>query len=257
MSYYTRPAPPTGSPVSQMYTRHSPTALNMFASSPAMFVLERVLGQKQPVGAIAHRGSAVEMGVAHGLMNPDAGDKACIDIALASFDIRAALSGDARKEKMRDSIPDMVSMALDELRPLGPPSEMQGFIEHFDPSLKLPIVGYFDFAWADKGLIIDLKTTDKMPSSIKVSHARQVAFYTSDNHEGRLTYCTPKKCQTLQLENAREHKQSLVRMAQNVETFLSQSEDPAFFVTVTAPDLDNYLWTNPAARQIAFELWGI
>ena len=95
MNYIRPELPPPGSPVSQMYSRHSPSALNMFAMSPAMFVLERVLGQKQTVGAIAHRGSAVEMGVAHGLMNPDASDKACIDIAFASYDIRAALSGDA------------------------------------------------------------------------------------------------------------------------------------------------------------------
>jgi hypothetical protein len=46
-------------------------------------------------------------------------------------------------------------------------------------------------------------------------------------------------------------------MARNVETFLSQSEDPNFFVSITAPDLDNYLWTSPAARQLAFEVWGI
>ena len=44
--------------------RHSPSSLNQFAASPAMFVLERILGLRQPVGVPAHRGVAIEDGVA-------------------------------------------------------------------------------------------------------------------------------------------------------------------------------------------------
>ena len=49
-----------GAPVSKNYTQHSPSALNLFAAEPSMFVLERILGIKQTVGAVAHRGSAIE-----------------------------------------------------------------------------------------------------------------------------------------------------------------------------------------------------
>ena len=45
------------------YVRHSPSALNLFAASPSMFVLERIVGLEQPVGVPAHRGVAVEDGV--------------------------------------------------------------------------------------------------------------------------------------------------------------------------------------------------
>ena len=256
MNYIRNDAPP-GSPVSVMYKRHSPSALNLFAASPAMFVLERFIGQKQPVGAIAHRGVAIEEGVALGLKHPDATDGECYEAAMARYDILTVLSGDARREKMRADIPDMVIQALDELRPLGIPSETQGFIEHHDPHLKLPIVGYFDFKWEDKGLIYDLKTTDRMPSEIKIAHARQVSLYTSDNQEGRLTYCTPKKCQTLRLENVRQHKQALINIAKRVEWLMALSDDPLFFTTITVPDLDSFYWGSPVARQLAFEIWGI
>ena len=37
------------------YHHHSPSSLNQFAASPALFVLERILGLKQVVGAPAHR----------------------------------------------------------------------------------------------------------------------------------------------------------------------------------------------------------
>jgi hypothetical protein len=51
--------------------RHSPSSLNLFCASPAMSVLERILGHHQPVGAPAHRGTAVEDGVTVGLLDPD------------------------------------------------------------------------------------------------------------------------------------------------------------------------------------------
>ena len=41
------------------YERHSPSSLNLFAASPAMFVMERVLGIRQPVGVPAHRGTGL------------------------------------------------------------------------------------------------------------------------------------------------------------------------------------------------------
>jgi hypothetical protein len=240
------------------YERHSPSSLNLFAASPSMFVLERILGLKQPVGAVAHRGVAVEDGVAYGLGNPQANDKDSIKVALARYDLLTAMSGDARREKYREDIPDMVSLALDELRPYGVPTDAQGLITWHPEGLRLPIVGYFDFKWEDKGIIVDLKTTDRMPNEIKTSHARQVSLYAaSDNQEGRLCYTTPKKVQTLKLENIREHRLALLNIAKKVENFLALSEDPAFFVGVVAPDLDSFYWGNPAARQLAFEHFGV
>ena len=239
------------------YVHHSPSGLNMFAASPAMFVLERVLGFKQTVGAPAHRGTAVEAGVALGLMNGGVSEQECIDAAYTAYDTVSALSPDDRKEKYRATIPDMVAMALDELRQYGKPTSVQGFIEWKPEGLQLPVIGYYDFIWEDKGIVVDLKTTERMPGEIKIPHARQVSLYAGDNHEGRLTYCTPKKCQTYHLENIREHREALLSLARKVETFLSLSDDPQFFTTITAPDLESFYWNAPNVRQLAWEHWGI
>ena len=187
------------------YNHHSPSSLNQFAASPALFVLERILGLKQVVGSPAHRGVGVEAGVSYGLINPKAGEKECIEAAYTAYDTVSALSPDERKEKYRGNIPDMVAMALDELRPYGKPTSVQGHITRDFPGLQLPILGYYDFIWEDKGVVVDLKTTERMPSEIKIPHARQVSLYCGDNQEGRLTYTTPKKCATYRLENIREH----------------------------------------------------
>lgn len=239
------------------YERHSPSACNLFCASREMFILEKVLGHRQPVGAPAHRGTAVEAGVALGLLDPKAELSACVAEAEKKFDTVAALSGDPRREDYRAGIPAMVEMALKELRPYGVPSGTQGFVEIRDPSLNLPIVGYWDFEWADHGIIVDLKTTERLPSSVKIGHARQVALYAQGNKDGRLSYVTPKKAATYSLENKQEHLAALIEIAKRIEKFLALSDDPQFFVDITAPDLESFYWTAPAARQLAFEHWKI
>ncbi len=240
------------------YTQHSPSALNLFAAEPAMFVLERVFKMKQLVGVPAHRGAAVEDGVTHGLMNPGAPLSQCFEKAYNTYDIRTAMSGDPRREKYRENIPDMVTAAVTELRYYGIPTQTQGKVTWHPDGLRLPITGNFDYQWDTLGVLADLKTSDKMPSEIKIPHARQVALYaTSDNVDARLIYVTPKKLEPYRLENIRAHRHALVNIARRVESFLDLSDDPNFFLTITVPDVDSYYWANPAARQIAYEMWGV
>jgi len=222
-----------------------------------MYVLERILGHKQPVGTPAHRGTAVEAGVALGLME-GADDDAAVVEALKVYDRLTALSADARRDTHRADIDGMVRSALEELRPYGKPSSAQGKIVWQPEGLEAPILGFYDFRWDEHGLILDLKTTERIPSEIKVAHARQVSLYAaSDNYDARLTYVSPKKRLTYRLENIQEHRQALFRVAQSVERFLALSDDPEFFTSITAPDLESFYWGSPAARQLSFEKWGV
>lgn len=239
------------------YTRHSPSSLNLFAASPAMFVLEKIIGHRQPGNAPMYRGTAVEDGITHGLMNPAASLDECSAAALKKYDTISALSGDKRREEYRATIPDMVKSGLEELRPYGVPTHCQGFIEWRPEGLVYPIVGYYDYHWAQHNITTDLKTTEKLPSAVKIPHARQVALYvTTNNADARATYVTPKKRATYQIENIDAHRNALHQMAIRCEAFLALSEDPEFFKTITLPDLDSFYWNGPA-RQIAFEIWGV
>jgi hypothetical protein len=238
--------------------RHSPSSLNLFATSPALYVLERILGKKQAVGAVAHRGTAVEAGVAVGLADPAADPKACVEAALAKYDTLMALSGDPRKDDVRKGIPAMVELALDELRPYGIPTRVQDYIEWRPEGLHCPIVGYLDFAWDQHGILTDLKTTEACPSQIRTAHARQVALYaSSDNMAARVTYVTPKKRATYEAENLRDHRAALHRIALACERFLALSDDPMFFAGIVVPDVDHFYFAPPLVRQAAFELWGV
>ena len=240
------------------YERHSPSSLNLFAAEPAMFVLERIKGLKQIVGVPAHRGVAVEEGVTVGLLDLEAPMKSCVDAAFTKYDTLTALSGDPRRDQYRKTIADMVNAALVELREYGKPSKTQGFVEWQPDGLRMPIVGYFDYEWGNHGIIGDLKTTERMPSSIKVTHARQVALYApSDNYDARLIYVTPRKLEPYKLENIAEHRAALASIAKKVENFLDLSDDPDFFFSITVPDVDSFYWTPPAMRQLAYKYWGV
>lgn len=240
------------------YERHSPSALNLFAASPAMFVLERIIGIKQPVGSPAHRGVAVEEGVTFGLTNLKAPLSDCVNAALVKYDTITAFSPDPRKDQYRATIGSMVKSALTELRAYGTPSAMQGFVTWQPDGLRLPIVGYFDYEWSKHGILGDLKTTERMPSQIKTGHARQVALYaSSDNVDARLIYCTPKRLEVYGLENIKKHRDALHTIARAVEKFLALSDDPEFFKTIVVPDLDSFYWASPPARQLAYEIWGV
>ena len=239
--------------------RHSPSSLNLFTADPGMYVLERILGQKQPVGAAAHRGTAVEAGIALALVDAHASLADAVAQAQRTYDTLTALSGDPRRDDQRKLIEGMVGIGLAELRPYGEPSKMQGFVEWRPEELIYPIVGYYDFFWENHGILVDLKTTERLHSQIQVPHARQVALYTaaiSDNIDGRITYVTPKKCATYHLENAREHRNALLQIALRCEAFLALSDDPLFYTTIVAPDFSSYFWSNPAARQAGFSVWG-
>ena len=77
----------------------SPSSCNTFIASPAMFVLQKCLKRSTSVGAAAHRGTATETGVAHGLLEPSAPITECVEKAVAQFDQLTALSTDPRTRR--------------------------------------------------------------------------------------------------------------------------------------------------------------
>ena len=236
----------------------SPSSCNLFTASPAMFVLQKCLGKKTSVGAAAHRGSAVEHGLAHFLTTGDAA--AAVNLAKTEFATLTSMIGDPRQEKEAASIADMVTVGIAEMRGYGKPSSMQGKIEYKVEGLVVPLIGYYDFEFEDHGVLIDLKTTHALPSKISTNHARQVALYVAargDNLDARITYVTSKKSATYQLENKREHVQALERIALTIQKFIGISDDPYELASLVVPDVDTFYFSDPITRQMAFEIWGL
>ena len=124
----------------------------------------------------------------------------------------------------------------------------------------VPMIGFYDFEWANHGILTDLKTTHALPSKISTSHARQVALYVAargSNLDARLTYVTSKKSATYHLENVAQHVLALEKIALTIQRFLSISDDPAELAAIVVPEVDSFYFADPMARKAAFDVWGL
>lgn len=251
----------------EAFARHgiewlSPSSCNCFTMSPAAWCAQYLLKRELGVGLPAIRGTAAETGVAHGLKTGDP-DAVCVGIALEAYDARVPRSFDPDQGLERGVIPGIVRTALAELRPYGNDVETQIKVEYKHEDLPLPFVGYIDFLWPAHNILVDLKSTRRMASQIKPSHARQVALYTTwgagtvGNADARVAYTTPRECAVYGLESPHQHLDALVRIAHAICRFVTLSRDPMELTLTTVPDLDHFLWGGKQARELAWEVWGI
>jgi hypothetical protein len=237
----------------------SPSTCNLFVGSPAMFVLDKCLKKRGQVGAAAHRGTAVESGVVHGLVT-GATDNECIKVANEEFWTLSALSGDPARDKEQAAVPEMVKQGLKELRGYGKPTSTQGKIEYRFDSIAVPFIGYYDVEWANHNILVDLKTTHALPSKISTNHARQVSLYAvarGNEIDPRVAYITPKKSATYRVENVSEHVKALERIGLAIQRFLSITPDPHELAKHVVPEIDSFYFKDPIVRQNVYEIWGI
>ncbi len=238
-------------------THLSPSSIALFAAQPGLYVMEKLLKKRGPVGCAAHRGTSVEAGVAHGLSHPDAEMEKCQEIALAEYDRLTALSGDPRRMKERDAIPAIVASAISALRPYGVPDGMQLKVERRLEGVSVPVIGFIDFRWGQIGTLLDLKTQLRLSSEMSETHARQIALYAhSTNDRAGICYATPGKVGIYALEDAPRHIAALTAIAQRMERFLAISSDPHELAELIAPDFDHFFWSDPMTRAMGREIYG-
>ena len=236
----------------------SASTINLFAAQPAAFVLEKLLKRRGPVGCAAHRGTAAETGIVHGLLNPSAELAECQEIAVQQFDQLTALSGDPKRTKEREALPGIVASGIAELRQYGVPDEVQKRIEVTLPDVPVPFLGFADLGWTAHGLTLDIKTQLRLNSEISTAHARQVALYIhGTNREARVAYCTPAKIGVYRLENAAEHIAAITNIAKRMERFLSVSNDPHELAAIVVPDTESFYFSDPTTRALVRETYGL
>lgn len=240
----------------------SATSLNLWAAQPALWVVEKLLRRRASPGCAAHRGTAVEHGVALGLFQPILGIAECQAAALAEYDRLTALSADPNRARERDAVPGLVETALTELRQYGPPTpppegHRQHRVEVALPDVPVPVIGYQDFVWDAHGIVLDLKTQLRLAGEISPVHARQGAVYVAgSNHQMRFCYATPKKVAVYALEDTRTPLLTLRHIAIRLERFLRLSRDPQELVGLLCPDFESFWWSAPEARALGRDVYG-
>jgi hypothetical protein len=245
----------------------SASSLNLWATEPAVWAMERLMGHRSPASAQMARGKAVEHGVHAGLLDPAQSIDACAALAVKAFDRDMALVPDDRRDSEREAIPGYVACGLAELRQYGIPTAYQDRVELRLDDVPVPIIGFIDWRFDDHGLIVDLKTSERLPSAISLSHARQGAIYARahGNYGMRFAYVKPaagkkdgRAVVVYELERIDIERQlvALRQIALRLGRFLALSSDPAELCGLIVPDYERFHWTNPITRARGAEIYG-
>lgn len=245
----------------------SASSLNLWAAQPALWIMERLLGKKTPIGIPAARGKSVEHGVHLGLLDPTKLVEECAAEAEREFNRLTALGGDPRRDEERLKIGGYVRGALAELRQYGIPDAYQHRIELRLDDVPVPIVGFIDWRFSEHGVIVDLKTTERLPAEIGDPHGRQGAVYASahGNYGMRFAYAKPapgkKDPQQVRVyemsgDDIQRHRSALRVIALSLATFLAISNDPRELAGLIVPDFESFWWSDPTARALGREVYG-
>ena len=133
--------------------------------------------------------------------------------------------------------------------------------------MPVPVIGFIDWRFDDHGLIVDLKTSERLPSAISLSHARQGAIYARahGNYGMRFAYVKPtagkkdgRAVVVYELERAEIDRQiaALREIALRLERFLALSNDARELCGLIVPDYERFHWTNPVTRARGAEVFG-
>lgn len=245
----------------------SASSLNLWAAQPALWVMERLLGRRAPMGIPAARGKAVEQGVHLGLLGPTRSADECAAEAEREFNRLTALTGDPRRDEERPKIAGYVRGALTELRQYGVPDAYQHRVEVRLDDVPVPVIGFIDWRFSQHGLIVDLKTAERFPSEIGNGHGRQGAVYASahGNFGMRFAYAKPApgkkdpqqvKVYEMSGDDVRRHLAALRTIALSLGRFLAVSKDARELAGLIVPDFDSFWWSEPSARAAGREVFG-
>lgn len=180
----------------------SPSAINMYADAPCAWVARYLFDKKLHFGVAAQIGVLTEKVVENVLCG--AGFQESLDMAHKTFLKDNALNTSEHDRERINDIEPMAMNALEFLKPYGEPEYRVGVRGREQQSISmtckgdgwdLPIIGYLDFVYPKEGLVIDLKTTLRIPSEMSVSHKRQGAIYSKakGNMACKMLYVSPKK----------------------------------------------------------------
>jgi hypothetical protein len=222
-------------------THLSASSLSLYRDQPAAWCAKYLCNAKDEVGPGAWRGTAVEAGLDQFLFG--APKDASIAMSL-EFEVRAVGVADDAVHKERLALQDFLNQAQNATRDMGTPLTKQSKISIDLPGIEVPIIGYVDYRWADRGL--DLKTTWRMPSTPSLTHVEQMAIYNkATGIPFSLLYVTPKKYSIHEVTSsmADEAMERVLSGAQAIRHMLSKVDNAADALRLYSPDYDHYRWS--------------
>tara|TARA_R110002126_G_scaffold5787_2_gene30866 strand:+ start:2422 stop:3174 length:753 start_codon:yes stop_codon:yes gene_type:complete len=247
------------------YTDHdidhgSMSNLNKWIEAPDSWISGYLYGNRGSGSPAMWRGIFVEQAVADTITENLKIDDA-IEKALKDFDAKYDFD-DGSVAKERKNIEPMARLAVEALEPYGKPDFPEDGSQHKVSMMargddwELNIIGFLDFKFPNHGLIIDLKTTGRMPPVMSKGHQRQRAFYAkaSGNAAVKFLYVTPKKVKLLEDGDTDEIMAEIKLHLTRQEAFLRLG-DKELLRSIVPVNPDSFYWRGD--EDVRKELYGL
>ena len=246
------------------FTKHgikhlSASSINLWINAPDVWVAQYLFGKRGPMSAAAMRGICTEDAVVAALTGKHRA--AALDMAHEKFDSMFPI-GDEKTTKERAMIEPCMELALAELEHYGEPefpdeeNQEKISITAKTEDYTIPVIGFLDLVFPKQGIIIDLKTTGRMPSVMSPEHQLQRAIYqmAKGNQVVKFLYVTPKKTALLEDGDPTELLRKAKVQISRLEKFLraGTKEDIAQVIPVNP---NSFYWNGQ--EHVREDLYGI
>ena len=223
--------------------------INKWIGCPSAWVSHYLFNNKGGASPAMWRGIFTEQAVADTITGKMPIDNA-IAKAVNDFDNKTMMEfDDGSSIKERSNIQPMTELAVEALEPYGVPDfpedgdqhrvSMKAKSENWD----IEFMGFIDFKFPEHGLIVDLKTTMRMPSIMSIGHQRQRAFYqkSNGNMAVKFLYVTPKKVELKEDGDADDLMSDIKAHLTRQEAFLRLG-DKELLRSIVPVDPDSFYW---------------
>ncbi len=181
----------------------SASSINLWTNAPDVWVASYLFKKRGLMSAPAMRGICTEDAVS-AFLTGEMQKEAALEKALEKFDKMFFLA-DEKISKERAMIEPCMELALKDLEQYGKPEfpeegQVKISITAKTPDFEIPVIGYLDFVFPDHGIVVDLKTTGRIPSTMSAEHQLQRAIYQKarGNQIVKFLYVSSKKTSLLE-----------------------------------------------------------
>lgn len=239
----------------------SPSQINMWADAPCAWIAKYLFDKKFSFSNAARAGVLVENAVKFILTGKSTQEEA-IEQAYNAYMMQVALTGTEADRNRGQAIRGMIEGAIDALKEYGEPEftetgeQKKVEIVCKGDGWELPVIGFLDFHFPKHGVIVDLKTTMRMPSSMSSSHLRQQAVYQKviGNQEVKFLYVTGKKAEMFSCEG-HDGVLAEIKVIMNRQERFLRIGDKETLKSIVPVNQSSFYWSGD--EVIRQELYGI
>jgi len=237
----------------------SASNINLWANAPDVWVMQYLYGKRTAMGPAPWRGICVEDAVVEILLGGK--ETEALDRAMEKFNSRFMIADEAiAREAAR--IKPMVQIAVAELQQYGKPEfpederQEKISITAKGDGWAIPVIGFLDLVYPDHGVVIDLKTTGRIPSAMSAEHQLQRAIYAKakGNMAVKFLYVSEKKASLLEDGDPAELLAQAKVQINRMEAFLrTLDKEQARAIVPLAPS--SFYWKG--SEELRKEFYGV